>query len=395
LLAVGVVLTGLNLRIAVASVPPIIDELERELGLSATAAGVLTAAPVLCFGALAPAAPMVARRLGAERVLLLALAPILIGVLGRAAGSTFALFAGTLLAGAGVAVANVIVPSVIKGRFDRSTGIVTGLYVAALTGGAAVAAGLTVPFERSLGWEAALAVWAFPTAIAVLVLGAAVARTPASVSPPVEGGGLRVLLGDRLAWQVTLYMGLQSLVFYAGLAWLPSILRDAGYSAGWAGTLLALYAFGGIPTSLLIPVLAAKLRDQQLLAAGVTALEAVALAGLLVAPGAAVAWVALLALGQGGAIGLALTLMSLRAPNPRRAAELSGMAQAVGYSLAAIGPFAIGALHDWSGDWDVPVIALLLVTLPLLVVGVRAGRAGVVRPARSASAGYATATRRE
>lgn len=386
LLAAGIVLTGLNLRIAVASVPPIIEELERELGLSATAAGVLTAAPVLCFGALAPAAPMLARRLGAERVLLLTLAPILIGVLGRAAGSTFALFAGTLLAGAGVAVANVIVPSVVKGRFDRGMGLVTGLYVAALTGGAAFAAGLTVPFERSLGWETALALWALPAALAVLVLGAAVTRSPASVIPRAEEGGLRALLGDRLAWQVTLYMGLQSLVFYAGLAWLPSILRDAGYSAGAAGTLLALYAFGGIPTSLVIPVLAAKLQDQQLLAAGVTVLEAVALAGLLVAPGAAVAWVTLFALGQGGAIGLALTLMSLRAPNPRRAAELSGMAQAIGYSLAAIGPFAIGALHDWSGDWDVPLIALLLVSLPLLAVGVAAGRAGVVQPARQAAA---------
>jgi MFS transporter, CP family, cyanate transporter len=179
LLAAGIVLTGLNLRIAVASVPPIIEELERELGLSATAAGVLTAAPVLCFGALAPAAPMLARRLGAERVLLLTLAPILIGVLGRAAGSTFALFAGTLLAGAGVAVANVIVPSLVKGRFDRGMGLVTGLYVAALTGGAAFAAGLTVPFERSLGWETALAVWALPAALAALVLGAAVARSPA------------------------------------------------------------------------------------------------------------------------------------------------------------------------------------------------------------------------
>jgi MFS transporter, CP family, cyanate transporter len=329
---------------------------------------------------LAPLGPALARRLGAERVLLLALLPIVAGVAARAAGSTFALFAGTVLAGAGVAVANVIVPSVVKGRFDRGIGLVTGLYVAALTGGAALAAGLTVPFERSWGWEVALAVWALPAALALVVVAVAVARDRVSATARAEGGDLRALLSDGLAWQVTLYMGLQSLVFYAGLAWLPSILRDAGYSASGAGTLLALYALGGIPASLIVPVLATRLRDQRFLAAGVTVIEAAALLGLLVAPGGAVAWVALFAVGQGGAIALALTLIILRSPDPRRAAELSGMAQAIGYSLAAIGPFAIGAFHDWSGDWDLPLIALLIVALPLLVVGVAAGRARTVRP---------------
>jgi MFS transporter, CP family, cyanate transporter len=339
----------------------------------------LTAAPVLCFGVLAPVAPAMARRLGAERILLLAMLPILVGVLARAAGGTAALFAGTVLAGAGIALANVLVPSIVKGRFERGIGAVTGFYVAALTGGAALAAGLTVPFEQSLGWRAALAVWAAPTVAAALVVGAALVRDPASSTARAEHGDLRALLGDGLAWQVTLYMGLQSLVFYAGLAWLPSILRDDGYSAGEAGTLLALYALGGIPASLIVPVVATRLRDQRPLAVAVTLLEASALLGLLVAPGGAVAWVALFALGQGGAIALALTLMVLRAPDPKRAAELSGLAQAVGYSLAATGPFVIGALHDWSGDWDVPLIALLLGTLPLLAVGVGAGRARTVR----------------
>jgi MFS transporter, CP family, cyanate transporter len=336
---------------------------------------------VLCFGVLAPVAPPLARRLGAECVLLLALLPIIVGVAVRAGGSTAALFAGTVMTGAGIAVANVIVPSVVKGRFERGTGAVTGLYVAALTGGAALAAGLTVPFERGLGWKAALALWALPAVVAALVVGAALVRDPAPTTARVEEGDLRGLLGDGLAWQVTLYMGVQSLIFYAGLAWLPSILRDSGFSAGAAGTLLALYALGGIPASLIVPVLATRLPDQRLLAAGVTTLEAAALLGLLVAPDASVAWVALFSLGQGGAIALALTLMVLRAPDPRRAAELSGMAQAIGYSLAAVGPFAIGALHDWTGDWDVPLVVLLVATAPLLAVGVAAGRARVLRTA--------------
>jgi MFS transporter, CP family, cyanate transporter len=339
---------------------------------------------VLCFGAFALAAPILARRVGAERLLLLALVPILVGVSGRAAGSTAALFAGTILGGVGVAIANVIVPSVVKSRFERGTGPITGLYVAALTGGAALAAGLTVPFERSVGWQGALAVWALPAAVALVVLGAAVVRDPRSSSTRGEEGDLRDLLRNGLAWQVTLFMGLQSLVFYAGLAWLPSILRDAGYSPGAAGALLALFALGGIPASLLVPVLAERMRDQRSLAAGVTALEASALLGLLLSPGAAVAWVALFALGQGGAIGLALTLMVLRAPDARRAAELSGMAQAFGYALAAIGPLAVGALNDRTGNWDVALIVLVVLTVPLVAVGIAAGRARTVLSERSA-----------
>jgi MFS transporter, CP family, cyanate transporter len=382
LLAVGIVLTGLNLRIPVASVPPVIDEVAADLDLSSAAAGLLTSAPILCFGLLAPVAPVLARRLGAERVLLIALLPILAGVLLRAAPSVPAIFAGTVLAGAGVAIGNVVVPSVVKGRFEHRVGPLTGVYVATLAGGAALAAGLTVPVERVLdaGWEAALAVWAVPAAVAGLVVAVAVLRDRSRVTARGGSGGTLDLLRDALAWQVTLYMGLQALVFYAGLAWLPSVLRDDGFGAGEAGALLALYALGGIPASLVVPVLATRMGDQRLLALGVAAFEAAALAGLLFAPGAAWLWVSLFALGQGGAFSLAVTLFVLRAPDPKRAGELSGMAQAIGYGVAATGAFAVGALHDASGGWDLPLAALLVVIVPLAVAGIAAGRARTVRP---------------
>jgi CP family cyanate transporter-like MFS transporter len=274
-------------------------------------------------------------------------------------------------------VANVIVPSVVKGRFRRS-GAITGVYVATLTIGAALAAGLTVPLEQTLGWQGALAVWALPAALAAVVVGAVVLSP--SGSPTARGGeaDARRLLRDLRAWQVTLFMGLQSLVFYAGLAWLPSILRADGYGAGSAGTLLALYALGGAPASLVVPVLAGRMRDQRLLAVAVTAFEAVAILGLVFAPGAAAAWVLLFALGQGGAFSLALMLMVLRAPDTRRAAQLSAMAQSLGYTMAAAGPFVLGALYDATGEWDPPLLALLALTLPLAAVGVAAGRAGTV-----------------
>jgi len=354
----------------------VIDEIADDLGFSTAVAGLVTSTPILCFGLLAPVAPVLARRLGAERTLALALVPVLIGVLVRAAPSAAALFAGTILAGAGVAVGNVVVPAIVKERFERDTGVVMGLYVATLGAGAAVAAGLTVPLERALGggWQAALAAWALPAALATGVVGLAALTERGRSTPRGGTGGLRNLLGDRLAWQVTAFMGLQSLIFYAGLSWLPSILRDDGFGGGEAGALLALYVLAGIPTSLAVPVLATRVRDQRLLAAGVTLLETAGLAGLLFAPAAAWLWVSLLALGQGATFSLALTLFVLRAADSRRAGELSGMGQAIGYSLAAAGTFFVGALEDWSGGWDLPLAVLLALTFALVAAGLGAGR---------------------
>lgn len=359
-----------------ASVPPVVDEIADDLNLSAAAAGLLTAAPVLCFGLVAPLAPVLARRLGAERVLLVALVPIVAGLLLRGVTSRPALFAGTLLVGGGIAVGNVIVPAVLKGRFQRGMGAATGVYAAALAGGAALAAGLTVPIQRSLdvGWGIALAVWAVPAAVAIAVVAAALIRDPTARTARGGPGDLRALLGDRLAWEVTLFMGLQSLLFYAVLAWLPSILRDSGYSAEAAGGLLALYAVGGVPASLLVPVLAARMATQRGLAVVTVGVMGSGIAGLLLEPDAAVVWVALLAVAQGGSFGLALTLIVLRSPNPRRAAELSGMAQTIGYGLAAAGPLMLGILRDASGGWSLPLAVLLALTAPLLAAGIGAGR---------------------
>jgi MFS transporter, CP family, cyanate transporter len=382
LLAAGVVLAGLNLRIAVASVPPVVDELERALALSSTALGLLTSAPVLCFGLLAAVAPGLTRRFGAERVLLVALLPILVGVLVRAAPSIPAVFGGTLLAGAGIAVGNVVVPAVIKGRFQARAGILTGLYAGALGVGAALAAGLTVPAADVLGggWQTGLAIWAIPAAVAVAVLATGVLRDRRPTAAAGVVGPARELLRDALACQVTLFMGLQSLVFYAGLAWIPAVLRDEGYTAAEAGAALSVYALAGIPAAVVTPVLATRMRDQRALAAAIGAIDATAIAGLLLAPSAAFGWVALFGVGQGAAIALALTLFVLRAPDPMRTAQLSGMAQTIGYVLAAIGPLALGGLHDTTGDWDAPLAVLLAVTAPLAGAGIAAGRNRTLRP---------------
>lgn len=380
-LAAGIVLAGLNLRIAVASVPPVLDELQRDLAISPAAAGLLTSIPVLCFGLLAPAAPGLTRRYGAERVLLAALIPIVAGTLLRGVPSAAVLFAATAVAGAGIAVANVVVPAVVKARFVASTGPVMGLYVGSLGVGAAAAAGLTSPMAATLGdgSNVALALWALPAALAAVVVGVGVRRAGGTTDGTVGVGDARALLRDALAWQVTLFLGLQSLIFYAGLAWLPSFLRDNGYAAGEAGAALSLFALLGIPASLVVPNIAVRVRDQRALAAVTALVEVAAIAGLLLAPDrTALVWVALFGIGQGAAFSLALTLIVLRSPNAARAAELSAMAQTIGYSLAALGPVGLGVVHDATGGWDVPLGILLCCALGLVVAGVAAGRNATV-----------------
>jgi CP family cyanate transporter-like MFS transporter len=382
LVGLALVLTGFNLRIAVASVPPILDDLQRHLGISSALAGLLTSLPVLCFGVAAVAAAPLARRLGGEAALLAALVPICVGTALRAAGSTGALFAGTVLAGAGVAIGNVIVPAVIKSRFPSRIGPLMGMYTALLGTGAAVAGGLAVPLAHRLGWRGSLAAWTIPAALALGVMSVALARNRSQASIRGGVGNARALLRSPVAWQVTLFFGIQSAIFYSGLTWLPSILRDHGFSADAAGALNSVYALLGIPASLMSPVIAMRFRDQRPVMFAFASLEPLAVAGLLLAPGAAALWVPVYALGQGGSFALALTLMVIRAPDARRAAELAGMAQAIGYCIAALGPFLVGALHDATGSWRVPLLFLLALGAPMLLAGWGAARDRLVPASR-------------
>ena len=179
-----------------------------------------------------------------------------------------------------------------------------------------------------------------------------------------------------LAWQVMGFMGLQSLTYYTALSWLPTMLRDRGAGAVHAGFLLALMNLGGALTALLAPVLAQRARDQRVLVAATVTVSAVGLAGVWFAPlGTAAAWTLLLGVGQGAALGLALFLTQARAPDPVSAASLSSFAQGGGYLVATTGPLVFGFLHAATGNWTVPVVALLAVFAAEFAIGTRAARA--------------------
>jgi len=378
-LAAAVVLVALNLRTAVTSVPPILAD----LGLSPTRASLLATLPVALFGVVAAAAPALRRRVGEERAIFWALALMLAGVGARGLWPQAALFPATVCACAGIAVINVLLPSFVRRRFPGRVGTMMGLHTMALIAGATFAAGLTVPVREAAGGSngVALGVWSIPVAVALLAW-APLLREQAGRSPAVKDPGAPSLWRSPLAWQVTLFMGLQSLTYFAPLSWLPTIYREEGIESVAAGGLLSVFNALGIVSSLAAPVLAARMRDQRGAVAATVALTAAGLVGLLVAPGSgALAWAVLLGLGQGAALSLALLMIVVRAGDDETAARLSGMAQGVGYTLAAVGPLGVGLLRAVSGGWTVPLLALLAVVALELVVGLAAGRDRVVTEA--------------
>jgi CP family cyanate transporter-like MFS transporter len=382
LLAAAVVAVALNQRPAVVAVAPLLGRIRAETGLSSAMAGLLTTLPVLCFGAIAPVAPRLARRIGLETAVALSLVLLAGGIALRLLPPVVLLYAGSVVAGSAIALANVLLPAYVKREFARP-GAVMGLYSSSLNVGAAAGAALTLPLASALGvgWRTALGLW-LVLAVAALLLWLPVAGTGAAHrtrEPHPEGSGSWALLRDPLARQVTGYIGLQSVQFYSVSAWLPTLLSAAGVPVSQGGLLLGLANLVGAGGALLAPALAGRMRTQRPLIAFVTGCYVVGLGGLLVSPGhATLVWVAAFGLAQGSGFALALTLIVLRSATPLVAARLGGVAQCLGYLLAAAGPFVLGGLHDLTDGWSWPVILLLVVLVPMTWVGWGAARDAVV-----------------
>jgi MFS transporter, CP family, cyanate transporter len=373
-----VVVTALNLRTAVASVPPLIDELRHAVPLSGAAAGVLTTLPVVCMALGAMAVPRLSRRLGHELPLVLVGLTMAAGLMVRLAPGVVWLYAGTTIAGIGVALGNVLVPSLVKRDFHERAGFMTGIYTMAISTSAGLGAGLTVPIEDAIGhgWRPALAVWALPALLAGAIW-VPFARHPDAVADrrAVTLHRSSGLMRDRVAWHVTLFMGVQSLMFYSLLSWLPSILQDNGMSKGTSGAYLSVFTLLGIPVCFAVPVIAARMRDQRPLVTASVLFLAGGVAGLIASPGsAAIVWAVLAGVSQAATLALAFLFFVLRSRDQAQAAEVSSMAQSFGYGLAALGPVIMGALHEASGGWTVPLWFLLVLLVPELVFGLGAGR---------------------
>jgi CP family cyanate transporter-like MFS transporter len=366
------VLVALNLRTVFASLPPLLDRIRDELGLSAAVAGLLTTGPVLCFGLLAPFAPRLARRFSIEWIVVACAAATAAGAALRGVGGLAGLFAGAVLAGAAVAIAQTLLPVLLRTRFAGHTGSLTGAFSMALTLGASIAAGIAVPLAQLFGsWRAALAVFAVPGFLAALLWTKPARVRATHVRREIPLG----LLRDRRAWSIALFFGFQSMAFYGGLTWLPSVLQDAGYSEAAAGGLQSLSSAAQLAPAFAVPILAARLRNQTPLLLLLAGSAALGLTGIAVAPGAAFVWMTAIGLAQGGSLGLALMLPMLRGANVHAVASLTAMALSVGYLVAAAGPWLVGLAHDLTGGWGAPVAVLVAITLTEVVVGVPATRA--------------------
>ncbi|MFI1254725.1 CynX/NimT family MFS transporter [Streptomyces netropsis] len=381
LVMLGIVLASLNMRAALAGVSPLLGEIGDHFHLAAAASSLVTTIPLVFMGLGSIVAPKLARRWGTEAVLCGALALLCGGIVLRVAPPVVALFVGCALVGTAIALLNVLMPGLIKRDFPDRAASMTALYSTAMILGATVSAASAVPLENALGgWQGSLASWALLAALAaaVWIPQAVISRRGTghgeSAAKPAADGGTD-LVRTPLAWQITLFMGSQSFVAYVCIAWLPTIFTDHGMSKAEAGLVFAFSTLVQMAGSFVVPMLAGRMRSQRLLAVGVVLFMAAGITGLLVAPVAgAWLWAVLLGIGQGGALGLALTMMVLRTRDAHTAARLSGMAQTWGYLLAAVGPFALGAVHQATGGWTVPIVLLLVVCAGLVMLGLGAGR---------------------
>ena len=396
LVLAGLLLVAGNLRAAITTVGPVLTSIVHDLGLSSLEASALVSIPLVAFALVSPFAPGMARRIGLERTIGLSLLTLAFGLVVRSTPPVALLWAGTVLIGLSIAVLNVLLPALVKRDFPQRIGQITGVYSAVQSIFAAIAAGVAVPIAgaAAIGWRLPLGMWAGLALIALGVLAPQLRRrttapirqgesadpaSPASPGMPVRPAATaspvsRSPWGSLLAWQVTVFMGLQSVVFYVLITWLPAIETSAGIGEAAAGGHQFLLNACGILGSLACSALIARLRDQRILGVLIPATMLVGTAGILLAPQAAALWACIAGFAGGASIVLALSFFGLRTEHHSQAASLSGMAQCIGYLLAAAGPVAVGALYDATGSWAPALIALIAVELVLMCFGYLSGR---------------------
>ncbi|MFJ5882963.1 CynX/NimT family MFS transporter [Kitasatospora cineracea] len=391
LLLVGIVLVALNMRACLAAVSPMVAEIQRTFGLSATASGLITTVPVLFQGVGAPLTPRLTRRFGTERVVLGAVLALGAGVLLRVLPSVAALYVGCMVIGVAIAVLNVSMPGLVKREFPQKAAAMTGVYSTTMLVGATMAAALSVPLEHALGggWQASLGAWSVLALVAAVawlpqVLKARQERTVAVRVPAQAAQAAQAARSKEagtspwksgLAWQISVFMGISSLLVYTLVAWMPTILADHGMPRGEAGLVFAFSNLVQVAGAFLVPLLAGRMTRQRGLALVMAGLNGAGVLWLLLAPVSG-AWFSatVLGLAQGGSLGLGLAFIVLRTDSVLGAARLGGMSQAVGYLVAAAGPVGAGALHQLTGGWDATLLVLLVLAAVAAVAGWGAGR---------------------
>ncbi|MCD2443863.1 MFS transporter [Agromyces sp. SYSU K20354] len=376
---IGIVVVAFNLRTAVASLSPILGQLEAELPLAPALVGFLGMLPPLCYAVFGVVTPLIAKRFGLEATLIGSLLSLTVGLAGRGlAGSAIALVAASGLTFAAIGIGNVLLPPLVKRYFPDRIGLMTTVYVTAMSVSTFLPPLIAVPVADTAGWRVSLGEWAIVAALSVVPWIALVVhpkRSAAELPEEADRGQLRTAVRSSVAWSLAVVFAAAGFNAYAAFAWLPSILHDvAGSTPAEAGALLALYAAMGLPAGLIVPIVAARYGRVRLLIAVAIVTFVVGYLGLLIVPAVATwLWVAFIGTGP-MLFPLALVLINLRSRSHAGAVALSGFVQSVGYVIVAMGPLAVGVLHDVTDDWAWPIVLLLASTVPAAIAGVVVAR---------------------
>ncbi|MDP9677523.1 CynX/NimT family MFS transporter [Paenibacillus polymyxa] len=377
LLAVGIILVGANLRASITSVGPLIGLIKDSLHISNTLSGLLTTLPLLAFALLSPFVAKLSRRFGSSLIIFAALLLLTAGIVVRSTLGVTALFVGTAMLGLAIAVCNVLLPSLIKEEFPRNSGLMTGVYSVSMNVVAATASGLSIPLALNggMGWRGALGIWAIIGVVGILLWVPQLLKVRRTANQAVVSARTVNVYKSSLAWKVTLFMGLQSALFYVPAAWFPEMMSGQGMDSETAGWMLSVMQFSQMPFTFIVPIWAARVKDQRLLVLIMAVLYFIGLGGFLLgATQWSVVWVICIGIAGGFAFPLVMMFFNLRTRTPQQAAELSGMAQSFGYLLAATGPTLFGYLHDATQGWTIPLLLLLCLSVLLMFTGLGAAK---------------------
>lgn len=381
LLLAGIVFVSVNLRPGITSVGPLMGIIRDDIGLANWSIGFLTGLPLVAFAFASPMVPGLGKRFTNERAMIIGLIILFFGIMIRSISLLFFLFAGTLLVGLGIAICNVLLPGVVKEKYPQKVALMTAVYSTVMASFAAVASGFSIPLAQGLewGWQLSLFFWTIPVIIAICIWIYISKKNPTEKRVNMKYVSSRDgrIWRSKLAWQVALYMGLQSSLFYIVISWLPEILiGHYGTSIATGGWLLSYTQFVGIPASFFVPIIAGQLYSQRIIVAGLGICSLAGFSGLLFGNSflMLILSTTLIGIVLNGNFALALTLLGLRAKNSRIASELSGMAQSIGYLLAAIGPVSFGLLFDITKSWETPLTVLIVITVLVIIFGFAAGQ---------------------
>jgi CP family cyanate transporter-like MFS transporter len=361
----------LNLRGVITCVGPLLRDIQAHFGLSGVAAGLLTSLPLFAFGFLSPYAAPVARRYGMERAIFASMLLLLAGMGLRYLDNVVWLYLGTAFIGCGIAFNNVLLPGLLRREFPAQITVVTALFTMVLVSCGGLGSGLAIPLADLGGWRFSLVSWAVPALLALVIW---IPQLRAQTAPAAAEARIS-MWRQPIAWQVSLFMACQSTAFFVMIAWFPSMMNDLdGISAARSGVILFIYQIFVLGSVMMTPVFIHRMRDQRAIGVGLSSMILLSFVGLYLDPAHALGWMILMGLGAGGSLVLSITLFSLRVATAMQSVALSGMAQAVGYLIAAVTPIVIGLIYDLTNRWSVPMVLMIALSTLQLAMGYLSGR---------------------